>query len=46
MNQNDVDNGRLVAQIRLSPCAAIERITVVLALESGGAAVVELREVA
>jgi uncharacterized protein len=46
MNQNDVDNGRLVAQIRLSPCAAIERITVVLALESGGATVVELREVA
>lgn len=46
MNQNDVDNGRLVAHIRLSPCAAIERITVVLAMESGGAAVVELREVA
>ncbi|MGZ9014245.1 MAG: phage tail protein [Burkholderiales bacterium] len=46
MTQNDIDNGRLVAEVTLVPAAPVERITVVLALEAGGAASVELREVA
>ena len=46
MKQADLDNGRLVAEITLAPAAAIERITVVLALDAGGPAAVELREVA
>jgi hypothetical protein len=46
MKQADLDNGHLVAEITLAPAAAIERITVVLALEAGGPAVVEMREVA
>jgi uncharacterized protein len=46
MSQNDIDNGRLIAEITLVPVTAVERITVVLALEAGGPASVELREVA
>jgi phage tail sheath protein FI len=46
MTQNDIDSGRLVAEVTLVPAAAVERITVVLALEAGAAASVELREVA
>ena len=45
MSQNDIDNGRIIAQIGVTPAAAVERMVVVLALDSGGAAV-ELREVA
>jgi uncharacterized protein len=37
MTQNDIDNGRLIAEVTLAPAAAIERITVVLALEAGAA---------
>jgi phage tail sheath protein FI len=45
MSQNDIDNGRVIAQIGVAPAAAVERMVVVLALDAGGAAV-ELREVA
>ena len=45
MSQNDIDNGRIIAQIGVTPAAAVERMVVVLALDAGGAAV-ELREVA
>ncbi len=44
MTQNDLDAGRLVAEISVLPVAAVERITVVLDLVGGGAAVT--REVA
>ena len=36
MTQNDLDSGRLVARITVLPVAAIERITVVLALSAAG----------
>jgi hypothetical protein len=36
MSQNDIDNGRIVAEIRFQAAAAIEQITVVLALDEGG----------
>ena len=45
MTQNDIDNGRIVAQITIAPAAAVERMTVVLALDAGSAAL-QLREVA
>jgi hypothetical protein len=46
MSQNDLDNGRLVAQISVRPAAAITRITVVLAMTLGEAPRTEVREVA
>jgi hypothetical protein len=46
MSQNDLDNGRLVAEISVLPAAAITRITVVLDMTLGAAARAELREVA
>lgn len=36
MTQNDIDNGRVVAQIQVDPAAAIDAITVVLAMDEGG----------
>ena len=36
MSQNDLDNGRIVAQVQFDATAPIERITVVLALDEGG----------
>jgi uncharacterized protein len=45
MTQNDIDNGRIIAQITVVPAAAVERMTVVLALDAGSAAL-QLREVA
>jgi uncharacterized protein len=36
MTQNDIDNGRLICEIQFEAAAAIERITVVLALDEGG----------
>lgn len=35
MTQNDIDSGRMVVSVTLSPAAPIERITVVLALSAG-----------
>ena len=46
MTQNDLDSGRLVARITVLPVAAVERITVVLALSAAGQLVGEVREVA
>jgi hypothetical protein len=46
MTQNDLDNGRLVARITVLPVAAVERITVVLALSAAGQIVGDVREVA
>ncbi len=46
MTQNDLDSGRLVASITVLPVAAVERITVVLALSAAGHVVGEVREVA
>jgi hypothetical protein len=46
MSQNDLDSGRMVAHITVLPVAAIERITVVLALSATGQIVGEVREVA
>jgi hypothetical protein len=46
MTQNDLDTGRLVARVTVLPVAAIERITVVLALSAAGQLVGEVREVA
>ena len=46
MTQNDLDAGRLVASITVLPVAAVERITVVLALSAAGQLVSEVREVA
>lgn len=46
MTQNDLDSGRLVARITVLPVAAVERITVVLALSAAGQIVGEIREVA
>jgi hypothetical protein len=46
MSQNDLDNGRLIAEISVLPAAAITRITVVLDMTLGAAARTELREVA
>ena len=38
MSQNDLDSGRLRAEVSILPVAAVERITVVLDLTGGGAA--------
>jgi len=49
MSQNDLDNGRLRAEVSILPVAAVERISVVLDLTGGGAAPAlaeALREVA
>jgi hypothetical protein len=46
MTQADLDAGRLVARITVLPVAAVERITVVLALSAAGQVVGEVREVA
>jgi hypothetical protein len=46
MTQNDLDSGRLVAKITVLPVAAVERITVVLALTAAGQSITEVREVA
>jgi hypothetical protein len=46
MTQNDIDNGRLVAQVTVWPARSIERITVVLALASAGLSEQSVREVA
>ena len=45
MSQNDLDGGRVRAEIALLPVAAVERITVVLELSGGGPAL-PAREVA
>jgi phage tail sheath protein FI len=39
MTQNDIDNGRLIAEITFRAAAVIELIRVTLALEPGGASV-------
>ncbi|HJZ83077.1 MAG TPA: hypothetical protein VKD91_22100, partial [Pyrinomonadaceae bacterium] len=36
MSQNDIDNGRVVAEIRFQAAGSIEQITIVLALDEGG----------
>lgn len=36
MSQNDIDNGRVVAYVHFTAAAPIERITVVLAMDTGG----------
>jgi phage tail sheath protein FI len=46
MTQNDIDHGRVVAEVRLVPAAAVEQISIVLALDGGGGASVTLREAA
>ncbi|QSA98392.1 hypothetical protein [Methylococcus sp. EFPC2] len=46
MTQTDLDEGRLKAEIRVLPAAAITHITVVLDLIAGSAADVQIREVA
>jgi hypothetical protein len=46
MSQNDLDSGRMVARITVLPVAAVERITVVLALSASGQLLGEVREVA
>ena len=46
MTQHDLDAGRVVAKITVLPVAAIERITVVLALTTAGPVVGGVREVA
>jgi hypothetical protein len=46
MSQNDLDNGRLIAEISVLPAAAIARITIVLDMTLGGVQRAELREVA
>ncbi|MGE0348864.1 phage tail sheath C-terminal domain-containing protein [Hydrogenophaga sp.] len=46
MTQNDIDNGRLVAEITVWPAHSIERITVVLALAAAGVGQADVREVA
>ncbi len=38
MSQNDLDNGRVRAEIAVLPVAAVERIIVVLELIGGGVA--------
>ncbi len=46
MSQNDIDAGRLIAEVSVLPVAAVERITVVLNLDAGGPAQASIREVA
>ena len=38
MSRNDLDNGRLRAEIAVRPVASVERITIVLELTGGGVA--------
>jgi len=45
MTQNDLDNGRLVAEVSVLPAAAISRITVVLDMTVGEVSA-QIREVA
>jgi uncharacterized protein len=42
MSQNDLDNGRLIAQLTFTPAATIETIRVQLALEAGGTSAQEI----
>ena len=42
MTQNDVDSGRLVAQVTFTAAATIELIRVTLALEASGASSQEI----
>lgn len=42
MTQNDLDNGRLIAQVTFTAAATIETITVTLAMETSGASVQEI----
>jgi uncharacterized protein len=46
MSQNDLNAGRLVSRITVLPVAALERITVVLALSAAGQIIGDVREVA
>jgi hypothetical protein len=46
MSQNDLDNGRLVAEISVLPASAITRITVVLDMTLGAGTSAAMREVA
>jgi len=46
MTQNDLDSGRLIAEVSVLPAAAISRITVVLDMTLGEAMRTEVREVA
>ncbi len=41
MSQNDIDNGRVIVRIQLSPAAAIESMDVVLTLQQSGQFVVQ-----
>jgi uncharacterized protein len=45
MTQNDIDNGRIIVRVEVLPATAVERMTVVFALDAGSAAL-QLREVA
>jgi len=42
MTQNDLDNGRLIAQVTFTPASLIETITVNLALETSGTSAQEI----
>ena len=42
MTQNDLDNGRLIAQVTFTAAATIETITVKLAMETSGASAQEI----
>jgi phage tail sheath protein FI len=46
MTPNDIDNGRLIAEISVQPAASIERITVVLQLGTAGVPQALLKEAA
>jgi len=41
MTQNDIDNGRVIAEVRFDPAATIDAITVVLTLHEGGQATLQ-----
>ncbi len=42
MTQNDLDNGRLIAEVSFTPAASLETITVTLAMETSGTSVQEI----
>ena len=44
MSQNDIDNGRVIAQVQFDAAAAIEQISVVLAMDEGGQASLAVTE--
>lgn len=44
MSQNDIDNGRVIAQVQFDAAAAIEQISVVLAMDEGGQASLAITE--